>query len=136
MKYFLPVFAAVLFLSACHKEKRNPDDIIKKIAYKFYAADSSFTFYIPTGFTPNGDNINDYWEPESNSNVLDSSQYMINIFNKGGELLFSTATPAKYYGQGKNGKILSEQTLCFFIEVRDKLRGDKHTFKGQFILFR
>lgn len=136
MKYLLSLLISLAFLASCRKETLNRDAQIRLIPCKVNQFDSIYTFYIPNAFTPNGDDINDYWEPESNGVALDSSEYFINILNKGGEILFSSNKPAKYYGQGKNGKILAEQALCFYIEARNKLSGEKHSYTGSFVLYR
>ena len=136
MRYVVLLAVAIGLFSACQKEHVKRDDQIRLIPCKVNQFDSTFTFYIPSAFTPNDDQINDYWEPKSNGVALDSSEYFINILNKGGEILFSSSTPAKYYGKGKNGKILAEQCLCFYIEARNKINGEKYSYTGSFILYR
>jgi gliding motility-associated-like protein len=44
------------------------------------------TFYVPSAFTPNGDGINDIFQPKG-SNVL---EYNLLIYNRWGELIFET----------------------------------------------
>ena len=136
MKYFLALLILGVCLSACRKEEVNHDAQIRLIPCKIRDYDSTFTFYIPSAFTPNGDGINDYWEPKSNGVALDSSRYFINILTKDGNILFSSASPSKFYGKGKNGKIVAEQSLCFYIEARNKITGESHAYTGSFLLYR
>lgn len=54
------------------------------------------TVYIPNGFTPNGDGINDIFRPS----VVDAMNiYSFKVYNRWGELVFETADPA----EGWNG---------------------------------
>lgn len=136
MKYLWIISTAITFLAGCKKDTTNSDALITLTSYygiNKTTRDTIFTFHIPSGFTPNGDNINEYWEPKSYG--LDSSHYRIDIFNKSGKIIFKSDTPAKFYGVGKGGILLPQQTLCFFIETKDK-SGEDHTFKGQFVLVR
>ncbi len=50
-------------------------------------ADCNCYIYIPNAFSPNGDNLNDYFSPKSN---CDFSDYTLMIFNRWGEKLFET----------------------------------------------
>lgn len=134
MKYLLLLFISSAILFGCtKKEKTNPDDLItwRKFS-KTYAGDSTFTFYIPSAFTPDHDGINEYWEPKSN--FLDSSNYHIDIFDKTGKIVFKSDAPAKFYGKGSNGYVLPTQTLGYHIEAADK-KGGNYTFDGQFAIF-
>ena len=136
MKYLLLLLVTIALLSGCKKEKVNPDDriTIKKYIYlDKITCDTIFAFYIPSAFTPNQDGINEYWEPKSN--FLDSSQYRIDVFDKNGDMLFKANTPAQFDGIGKDGYLIAQQTLCYYIEAKDKL-GNNYNFKGQFVVIR
>jgi gliding motility-associated-like protein len=137
MKHLLILFASVAILSGCSKKERtNPDDLItiKKYIYlNKITCDTVFTFYIPNAFTPNADNINEFWEPKSN--YLDSSQYHIDIIDKRGKVVFKSDTPAKFDGEGKNGQLVAQQTLCYNIHAKDKT-GNSYKFKGQFVVIK
>ena len=129
------IIAAVLLFAGCQKGKVNPDDLI---VYKTYyktnkiTCDTLFVLYVPTGFTPNGDRINDYWEPKSYG--LDSSDYHIDILDKSGKTIFSSDTPVKFWGIGNNGKTLPAQTFGYYIKARDIFWGEHYTFSGKFSL--
>ena len=44
------------------------------------------SLYIPNAFTPNGDGINDFFGPEA----IDVSKYSLKIFNRWGEIIFTS----------------------------------------------
>jgi len=138
MKYLFLLSLIVSLLGACKKNaiRPNPDLSIRINTYygiNKITSDTIFAFYIPTGFTPNGDGINEYWEPISLG--LDSSKYHIDILDKSGKIIFKSDTPVKFDGMDKSGRILPQQALCFFIEVKDKLN-NSYRHKGQFVLIR
>lgn len=134
MKYLFLIIITSAILLGCKKNNTNPDDLITINAYyKIRAGDTTFSFYIPSGFTPNGDGINEYWEPKSNR--LDSSDYHISIFDKSGKEVFESDAPKPFYGKYKNGKTISLQTLCYNIDAKNK-DGEKFNFYGKFILYK
>lgn len=53
-------------------------------------------FFAPTAFTPNGDDMNEVWKPS----VKGARLYSLDIFNRWGEVVFSTTDPE----QGWDGK--------------------------------
>lgn len=58
-----------------------------------------FTFFAPNSFTPNDDNVNDVFLPKGMA--WDTETYQLNIYNRWGQLIFST----RDYTQGWNGKV-------------------------------
>ncbi|MCB0758525.1 MAG: PKD domain-containing protein [Flavobacteriales bacterium] len=48
-------------------------------------------FFAPTAFTPNGDGVNEEWKPS----VKGAREYQLDIFNRWGEVVFSTNDPTK-----------------------------------------
>lgn len=55
-------------------------------------------FFAPNAFTPNSDAINDEWKPS----VKGARQYHLDIFNRWGQVVFSTTDPDQGW-DGKNG---------------------------------
>ena len=60
-----------------------------------------FLFYIPTGFTPNGDNINDAIQFVSND--LDEKNFKLTIFDRWGSIVFHTTDPHQPWEGNKQG---------------------------------
>ena len=64
------------------------------------------TVYVPNAFTPNGDGINDRFQPISKCAV---TQYNFSIYDRWGELVFSTVDPAAAWdGKSNNRDCLSD----------------------------
>lgn len=54
-------------------------------------------FFAPTAFSPNGDDINEYWRPE----VKGARLYQLDVFDRWGQVVFSTTDPKEAW-DGKN----------------------------------
>ncbi|MES2627879.1 MAG: T9SS type B sorting domain-containing protein, partial [Bacteroidota bacterium] len=68
----------------------------------YLTVNDEFTLYIPTSFSPDNDGINDLWFPVMGS--LKSDKYQLDIYNRWGELIFSSKDP----GEGWNGSYMGE----------------------------
>ena len=122
-------------VTSCKKNKVDPDSLISIQSYYKTdptSGDTIFAFHIPTGFSPNGDGINEYWQPITF--MLDSSVYLVNVIGENGKIIFESKTPAPFNGK-VNGEPLTLQTLGYYIEAKDK-QGEKHYFKGKFIILK
>jgi gliding motility-associated-like protein len=87
--------------------------------------------FYPTAFTPNADGLNDYF--------LVSGQYIVdfrmNIFNRWGELIFSTGDITAGWDGRLNGKLVEEGTYVFNADLTD-LAGRTFNRAGPFVLLR
>ena len=88
-----------------------------------------FAFYVPNAFTPNGDGRNDRFGMEGVS--IDDKGFEMNIFNRWGELVFTTTNPTeKWNGRINNeGDILDSDIFTYSIVVKDK-RGTYYKKNG------
>jgi len=70
----------------------------------------------PTGFTPNGDGLNDQFGPQGS--VAAAKSYKLNIYNRWGQLVFSSRNPLeKWNGSpaGKKGETSMFTWLCEYL---------------------
>lgn len=79
-----------------------------------------FEIYIPNSFTPNFDGLNDFFKPIFSPYGLDSKSYNLQIFDRWGKELFSTAD----YLTGWDGSINNKGD--------DPLKNDAYVFKLQY----
>jgi len=83
---------------------------------------------IPSGFTPNGDQVNDVWE------IVNISQYPnshVVIYDRAGQIVFKTTgyNILNNYWDGTNGgKELPVSTYFYVIDLRNG--SDDSIFKG------
>ena len=68
--------------------------------------------YFPTAFTPNGDTKNDLFGVRGNISSL--TNYQLSVFNRNGELIFSTTTPLQKWDGTNKGKMLDNATYIWF----------------------
>jgi len=89
-------------------------------------------FGIPNVFTPNGDNINDYFEPNSNCPLVINE---FNIYNRWGEKIFSGNSKNKYRWDGSYKGII--QTIGVYVfYIRFTLNGVIKEAKGSVTVIR
>lgn len=73
--------------------------------------ENASTLYIPNVFTPNGDGVNDiYFIPSNNIKT-----YNLKIFNRWGQLLFSTTDPLKGWDGSFGGRTISDGVYVYIV---------------------
>jgi gliding motility-associated-like protein len=88
-------------------------------AYALIQIIDDVIFYVPNSFTPDGDNINQTFQPVFTSG-FDPAEYSMRIFNRWGEVVFET-NDATFgwdggYGNGANYKMMQDGTYIWKIE--------------------
>lgn len=102
---------------------------------KEIVATENYFFWLPTAFTPNGDNMNDYFLPIIDR-VIESS-YELYIYDIWGKLIYQTSN----IRQGWNGKRENDEeitrTTTYYYKVRFKsLLNEWHEKEGSFVLLK
>ncbi len=95
-----------------------------------------FLFFIPTGFTPNGDNINDALQIVSND--LDEAVFEMTIFNRWGQTVFHTNDPnMPWMGQQLDSQYFVPNGVYMWnATVRSKATGEKKEINGTITITR
>ncbi len=89
-----------------------------------------FEIYFPNIFTPNGDGINDCFQPKG----IGINSYEIVIYNRWGQLVFESKDINNCWdGIMFNGKIAQSDLYTYIVYLRDDL-GDNHKISGYFLL--
>ncbi|MGZ3864174.1 MAG: gliding motility-associated C-terminal domain-containing protein [Bacteroidia bacterium] len=86
---------------------------------------------IPNIFTPNNDNINDYWRPEV-INEICLTDYNVVIFSKWGDLVFESSVPSLgWSGNSPDGGIpCSEGAYYYLLTYKNTYTHEVQKFKG------
>lgn len=88
------------------------------------------TLYIPSAFTPSNDGLNETFKPL----LTNMKDYKMQIFDRWGELLFSTLSMEHgWNGRGKNGKLLKGDVYVYKIYVKD-IYGKEYEYYGNVTL--
>ncbi len=91
-----------------------------------------FYLHIPNAFTPNGDDVNQNFKPVINNYLM---KYNFEIYNRWGELLFTTEDPNAAWDGTFNGKPVQEGVYVYILYATDLL-GNFHKEKGDVTLLR
>lgn len=101
--------------------------------YSTIKVKSFSTIYVPSGFTPDGDGINDGFGI-GYFNIL-KDHFKVNIFNRWGELVFEHTSPDFIWDGTYLGEVVKEDVYVVKIEYRD-VTGKDETVFGKVTLLR
>lgn len=88
---------------------------------------------VPTGFTPNGDGLNDYLFP---NNALKAENMRFSIFNRWGQMVFSTSNWQEKWDGRVNGQPQPAGVYAWFLSYTHRDTGEKVMQKGTSTLIR
>lgn len=69
--------------------------------------------YFPSAFTPNGDNVNDGFGPGPKSNLGTVTNYSLRVFNRYGEMVFTSNNPLQQWNGSYKGKMLANNSYTW-----------------------
>ena len=105
-----------------------PDTAVQEIIVR-----PEFTFYIPNAFTPDGDGKNDVF----NGNGTNIAEYEMLIFNRWGELVFSTnSLDYSWDGTYKASPEPKIDVYVYKVKIKDSVRGEYHLYEGHVTIVR
>jgi gliding motility-associated-like protein len=88
---------------------------------------------IPSGFTPNGDGLNDFLYP---LNAFKAVDLIFRIYNRFGQVIFETRDWKKKWDGRINGMLQPSGTYVYLLEYTHKDTGKKQVLKGTTVLIR
>jgi gliding motility-associated-like protein len=98
-----------------------------------YVLINGHLFWVPNAFTPNGDGINDYWQPV----YTGVTNYHLQIFNRWGALIHESTDPSKAWSGNVNGSDhFAEDGIYQYIISFDDLLSFPHEAQGHVVLTR
>ncbi len=90
--------------------------------------------YIPNGFTPNGDGINDQWSVEG---FNEGRAFELEVYNRWGELMFeSSRMDAEWNGLMPNSNKYAPNTTYVYVIRYETSNGEEKEISGTFSLIR
>lgn len=90
--------------------------------------------FVPTGFSPNGDNNNDVLEVKINPGCVDS--YDFSIFDRWGEKVFQSANATETWDGKYNGTELDNAVFVYYLKIKLKDSTQPITKKGNISIIR
>lgn len=116
-------------------------DVVQTVTNEFGCTSQGFgqvlvegtLFFAPNAFTPDGDGINDVWQPV----LTGYTSYAIEIYNRWGEVIFtSNDAEEPWQGNVKNGEHYAPDGIYTYQCVIHDLRGLPHRYSGHINLIR
>jgi gliding motility-associated-like protein len=89
-----------------------------------------FALYIPNTFTPDGNNLNDFFQPVGVG--INEDNYRMDIYDRWGEQIFTSNNFRKGWDgsvKGSGSNLAEEGVYVYKITVYD-MQGNKHPFVG------
>lgn len=94
-----------------------------------------FAIYIPNTFTPDGNGVNDIFQPLGVG--IDEDNYRLDIFDRWGELIYTSNNFRKGWdGTAKGGSNMVQQGVYVYKLMVYDLQGNKHPFVGHVTLLK
>ena len=84
---------------------------------KTVVIDDVFLFYIPTGFSPNGDGLNDSFKVIGEG--MDLANFKLMVFNQWGELIFESNDPKNGWDGTQKGELVPTGTYVWRLDVKE-----------------
>ena len=91
-------------------------------------------FFIPTAFSPNGDNTNNSFGVSINLDCVESID--VKVFDRWGEVVFETTDAAQRWDGTYKTKELDPAVFVYVIRIKTSEMTDEETFKGNVTLMK
>jgi gliding motility-associated-like protein len=96
--------------------------------------DGVYNFYVPTGFTPNDDGVNDTFFPKGEG--VDVLEYEMLIFDRWGNIVFQSTETTKAWDGTKLGANCPQGVYVWKIFTKDQYTGTDHENIGNVTIVR
>ena len=100
--------------------------------YGTQIVEGEYAFFLPNSFTPNGDGLNDSFFPVGDK--ISVENYSFKIFNRWGELIFSTNDFNEKWDGTYQNNALSSDVFIWKIDLVDSQSGEEKSLKGYVLL--
>lgn len=105
----------------------------KDSTFRQIQVQSPFFFYVPTGFSPDNDGLNEQFCPVGNG--ISPFEYSMQIFDRWGALMFKSVTPLECWDGKMDGTLAPEGIYIYKISLKDT-ESNYHEYHGEFTLLR
>ncbi|MCB0794700.1 MAG: CotH kinase family protein [Flavobacteriales bacterium] len=118
------------------------DTTLRELEVTFWSSDTivahleeqDYVYYIPNSFTPNGDGVNDIWQPWGN--VIDLDRFELTIFDRWGEAIYSTDDPNKGWDGTDASGTIRDGVYVYKANVVEGITKERHELFGHVTVFR
>ncbi len=105
-------------------------------SFQYMEVDPMFTFYVPSGFTPDEDGLNDTWGPVGQNFEYES--YNVQIYDRWGKLIWETDNPTKWWDgtMRSSGKEVKQGMYVYVFTLKKFNTFEPKVIKGTVTLYR
>ena len=103
-------------------------------AYNVVIMNGVYNFYVPSGFTPNGDGVNDVFFPKGEG--VDALEYEMIIFDRWGAVVFESSETSMEWDGTKLGTALPQGVYIWKVRTKDQYKGTEYQHIGHVTLVR
>ena len=107
----------------------NTDDGCSNSYSQVLVAKEPVIYYVPNSFTPNGDELNNTFQPVFYSG-MDPYNYSFTIYNRWGELIFESHNSKIGWDGSYNNQIAPNDTYVWKLEFKEKQTDKQHLKTG------
>ena len=113
----------------------SPMGCIDSITYPIYVR-GELLIYVPTAFSPNGDDLNDILLPRVNGDNEHINAYEFAIFNRWGEMMFFTEEVTEGWDGRHNGQLVPPGVYAYKLKVKSKFDAKREVIGGVITVIR
>ncbi|MEO8590359.1 MAG: CotH kinase family protein [Flavobacteriales bacterium] len=118
------------------------DTTAKELVARFLTTDTiiaylkpqEYVYYVANAFTPNGDGINDSFQPIAN--VVDLATYELQVFDRWGGVIFETNDPWTGWDGTVGGSTVQDGVYVYRAYAIDAIKKDRYELFGHVTVFR
>jgi gliding motility-associated-like protein len=135
LKIIISAFLISLFFSCKKTDPPEPEQSSTHwYQLKSGSNDTLFSYYVPTGFTPNGDGMNDLFYPKG---YFTGNLFEMKIFSRNGSVVFeSTNKYAKWDGRSNSSSYVFEEGIYFLVLKLTDENETEYRFESPVMLYK
>lgn len=135
-------FYDFLYWEVRQNEPNTNDSTRRDFTINFFGPDTliahlkpqEYGYWAPNAFTPNGDGINDTWQPWGN--VIDPEGFELEVYDRWGQLMYASNNPRDGWDGTAGGAQVPLGVYAFRAHVIEGITGKKHDLQGHITVIR
>jgi gliding motility-associated-like protein len=135
-------FYDFLYWEVKHNIPNTNDSTQRSMEITFYTGDTimahlrpqEYGYWAPNAFTPNGDLINDVWQPWGN--VIELESFEMQVFDRWGQLMWEAKDPRKGWDGTNGDEVVPPGVYAFRGKAIEAISKEKHDLVGHVSVIR
>ncbi len=135
-------FFDFLYWEIKHNLPNTNDSTKHDISVTFYESDTiiahlapqEYGYWSPNAFTPNGDDINDTWQPWGN--VIDLDNFELEVYDRWGRVMYTSTNPTEGWDGNVQGSAAPVGVYAYRAHIVEGITRKKHDLLGYVTVIR